>query len=273
MRHIARGKCPDDVLVIDEVSQVDIALWTEIAKVAMLGKQFICLGDFFQFSPIGNSWKSSPIPEDKTEQSHLLRELCPHRLTLTENKRSDPPLFDWYSSLIPNGRRYSLPLEEILTEARNAFPVKEGDARWNLVLSHRKRVTINKAMNAKDKEGGVLIKANVCDGIKLPQDMYLKPGMVLIGCLRGNKPVCNGNFYEVTDVNEETVTLDSDIILSHAHASKCLRLTYAITYASCQGLSLPGVVRLHDCGGRNFTIKHLFVAMSRCTGADLLQVC
>ena len=103
--------------------------------------------------------------------------------------------------------------------------------------------------------------------------MWLKPGMLLIACLKGTKPVCNGNFYEVTDVNEETVTLDNDIALSHDQASKFLRLSYAMTHASAQGLTLAGPVRLHDCAGRHFTIKHLFVAMSRCTAADLLQVC
>ena len=251
---------------------MDIALWTESAKLAMLGKQFILLGDFHQFGPIGYSWKGTPVPEDATEKSHLLCELCPHRLTLTENQRSDQRLFDWYTSLIPGGERYSLPLEEVIAQAREEFPVKPGDARWSLVLSHRKRMSINKAMNARDKEGGVLVKAQPSNELNAPQDMWLKAGMVLIGCLRGNKPVCNGNFYTVTAVDEETATLDGEIALSHAHASRFLRLTYALTYPSSQCLSLTGVVRLEDCGGRHLTRKHIFVGMSRCTAADLLQV-
>ena len=199
MRHVAQGSCPFDVIVIDEVSQVDIALWTEIVKVAMLGKQFICLGDWNQFGPIGNSWKGTPIPEDATEKSHLLCELCPHRLTLTENKRSDPPLFEWYSSLIPGGERHSLPLDEIVVQARKDFPMKAREARWNLVMSHRKRISINKAMNARDSDG-VFIKAKPSNDMNAPQDMFVKPGMVLVGCLR-NGPVTSGCFYEVTDVN------------------------------------------------------------------------
>ena len=193
-------------------------------------------------------------------------------MTLTENQRSDQRLFDWYTSLIPGGERHSLPLEEVIAQAREEFPVKSGDARWSLVLSHRKRVTINKAMNARDKEGGVLVKAQPSNELNAPQDMWLKAGMVLIGCLRGNKPVCNGTFYTVTAVDEETATLDGEIALSHAHASRFLRLTYALTYPSSQCLLLTGVVRLEDCGGRHLTRKHIFVGMSRCTAADLLQV-
>ena len=46
---------------------------------------------------------------------------------------------------------------------------------------------------------------------------------------------------------------------------------YALTYASCQGLTLPGVVRL-DTRSNHFTLKHLYVGLSRATGADLVEI-
>ena len=121
-RYVKHGSFCANVLVVEELSQIDISIWAELGRLQFVGKQFICLGDFNQFSPIGNQWRGTPVPVDALESSGFLRELCPFRTTLTENKRSDPPLFDWYSSLIPGGSRYTAPLSEVLDEARRDFP-------------------------------------------------------------------------------------------------------------------------------------------------------
>ena len=101
-----------------------------------------------------------------------------------------------------------------------------------------------------------------------PQDMILWKGLQLIGagsrCLKGL-------FYEVEDVNETVVRLTSGLELTHEQATQSLRLCYAITYASCQGLTLPGVVRL-DTQSSHFTLKHLYVGLSRATAAGLVEV-
>ena len=59
--------------------------------------------------------------------------------------------------------------------------------------------------------------------------------------------------------------------LTHEAAAKFLRLSSALTYASCQGLSLAGV-KLMDTSSPHFTWRHLYVGASRCTGARLLEV-
>ena len=69
--------------------------------------------------------------------------MCGARLTLTESCRSDPVLFDWYSSLAPGGSRYDLPWAEVLAQARAAFPAK-GRADYHLCLSHNTRRRVNK---------------------------------------------------------------------------------------------------------------------------------
>jgi hypothetical protein len=118
--------------------------------------------------------------------------------------------------------------------------------------------------------------------------MWVWPGLQLIGaggrCLKGL-------FYEVVDVDEESVILQSCLKLSHEQpedtarirncqsglrltheqASRSLRLAYAITYASCQGLTLRGVVRL-ETQSPNFTLRHLYVGSSRATAAGLVEV-
>ena len=80
-----------------------------------------------------------------------------------------------------------------------------------------------------------------------------------------------GLFYEVQEVTEEMVRLTSGLLLTHEQAVQSLRLGYALTYASCQGLTLPGVVRL-DTKSSHFTLKHLYVGLSRATSADLVEV-
>ena len=65
--------------------------------------------------------------------------------------------------------------------------------------------------------------------------------------------------------------LTNGLVLTHEQAVQSLRLTYAMTYASCQGLTLPGLVRL-DTQSEHITIKHLYVGLSQATSADLVEV-
>ena len=51
-----------------------------------------------------------------------------------------------------------------------------------------------------------------------------------------------------------------------------LRLSYAQTYASCQGTEFTGSLRLHCTDSPRFTRKHLFVGLSRAKDASLVSV-
>ena len=51
--------------------------------------------------------------------------------------------------------------------------------------------------------------------------------------------------------------------LNFHQAKTCLRLSYAQTYASCQGSEFGGSLRLWDCSNQFFTKRHLFVGLSR----------
>ena len=53
---------------------------------------------------------------------------------------------------------------------------------------------------------------------------------------------------------------------------RATRLCHAITYASCQGLTLRGRVWLCDADNPHFSVKHLYVGASRATSAELLSV-
>ena len=51
-----------------------------------------------------------------------------------------------------------------------------------------------------------------------------------------------------------------------------LRLTSALTYASIEGMTLPGVVRLHDGDHPKYDWRKLFVGLSRGTAANNVEV-
>ena len=60
------------------------------------------------------------------------------------------------------------------------------------------------------------------------------------------------------------------LVLSHPQVCQSLRLSYAITYASCQGLTLKGRVRLETKSGY-LTTRRLYVGISRGTASHLVE--
>ena len=98
------------------------------------------------------------------------------------------------------------------------------------------------------------------------QNMYVWPGLKLLGCA-GSRKIQNGVTYEVTSVSDESITL-GDITLPHAQVAASLRLGYCRTYASCQGDEFSGTLALFDTDSRHFSMRHLFVALSRAKRAE-----
>jgi hypothetical protein len=273
-KHVRAGGVHCHTLVVEELTQINVQLWGDLALCRFRrsqgcllpqGVSFVCAGDFGQFAPICEHWCGCPVPEGSLEKSDMLWEMCGgNRLTLTENMRSDARLFKAYTDLGSN-------LQEALERMRALFPVTSRPARYTLTISHKNRMKINRLRNMQDAKGweGVFLQApKETRGGNLPQDMILWKGLQLIGaghrCLKGL-------FYEVEEVTEEVVRLTAGLVLTHEQAVQSLRLCYAITYASCQGLTLPGVVRL-DTKSDHFTLKHLYVGLSRATAADLVEV-
>ena len=250
--------------MIEEFTQINVQLWADLALCRMKGVSIIACGDFGQFGPVCESWAGCEVEEGALEHSAMLLEMCPNRLVLTENKRSDARLFAFYTNLGDD-------LDAALARAKEQFPRTDRPAAYTLSMSHARRMAINRQRNEDELSGkvGQIIKAPPATRAgNQPQDMWVWPGLQLIGaggrCLKGL-------FYEVAGVTPEWLILEGGLKLSHEHASKSLRLAYAITYASCQGLTLRGVVRL-ETQSPNFTLRHLYVGISRATAAGLAEV-
>ena len=161
-------------------------------------------------------------------------------------------------------------LQEALVEARELFPTTTRQADYTLTMSHRKRLLINRKMNQLLKPvDATFIRAPIATRAGYnPQNMWIWKGQQLIGA--GGK-VYKGLFYYVKNLTEDYVELVGGLKLSHPDAVKSLRLPYALTYASCQALTLKGVVRL-STESQNMTLRHLYVGISRATAASLVEV-
>jgi hypothetical protein len=263
---VLHGSASCDYLWIDEVSQVDVGLLNQIAKLHWAGVKFLLSGDFHQFAPICNNWRGSPVPEDALERSALLHTLAGgNRCTLSECRRGDRKLFDFYSSLIPGGSRAELPVHTCVAQAKAAFR-SSAPARWNLVISHRRRCAINAERNrAEAPPGAVLLEVS---GRRAQgngaQSMLLWPGIQLFGCAT-TASIRNGVLYvvEAVDAQAKMLTIEGVGTMSFEQAAVHLRLSYAQTYASCQGTEFSGSLCLWDCAHKHFTRRHLFVALSR----------
>ena len=92
------------------------------------------------------------------------------------------------------------------------------------------------------------------------------------------KSIRNNVLYQVQAIGEDTVTVTQaeseghPVELTLSQVSEWLRLSFARTYASCQGTEFEGSLRLHDTTNPHFTMRHLFVAMSRAKECSKLSI-
>jgi hypothetical protein len=95
--------------------------------------------------------------------------------------------------------------------------------------------------------------------------MLLWPGIQLFGCTSAAKSIRNGCLYAVESIDTSTQTLVLGGVgsLTFDQARTWLRLSYAQTYASCQGTEFADSLCLWDCAHRHFSRRHLFVGLSR----------
>jgi hypothetical protein len=273
-RFIRNGSTRCQCLVIEECTMIDIYLWCELGKLHFKGVQCLLLGDFRQFPPILPRWSCYPLADDALRRSDLLYELTGgNRIELLINRRSDPTIFEFIRSLKIDEGADEVPVHLAIAQAKALFPATGQRADYTLVMSHKRRIELNARQNELDRVGredAVEIKVtskNQLDN-NHPQNMWIWPGQRLVGA--GNK-VPKGCFVTVQSADEDKVVLDTGLVLTHQHCSTSLRLAHALTFASCQGLTLQNRVRLETKSG-HLTARHLYVGISRATRHDLVEV-
>ena len=203
------------------------------------------------------------------KESQLLHDLaggCVHELT--ENRRSDERIFRFLQYLRVDEAE-QVPLRDAVQVAREQFPMR-GLPDTCLVISHAHRMAINDRDNRRlAPEGAVLLehRAQGPAGTNQPQTMRLWPGLRLVGA-GGRVP--KGCF---VTVREAGIVLDDGQSFTPADPAQHAPLPrHHLRHASCQGLTLRGRVWLCDTLNPHFSVMHLYVGASRCTGAELLSV-
>ena len=270
LKRINSGSFTKGTLVCDEISMISAEQWCAISKLAFADVQFLLVGDFDQFHAPHSRWCG--VEAHASPSSDMLWGLAHgNLLRLTVNHRSDPTLFDFTRSLL------GCSLQDAVASARATFPRKPGSADVHLCLSHRRRVFINAAVNARHPPEAVYIKGGPrTKSANVPQDFWAYPGLCLMACCPKRGLLHNGARFTVLEASANGLKLGTDnaeeISLSLEEAGRDLRLTHAITYHCSQGMTLEGRVRLYDCGHPRYTLRHLYVGLSRAKAAALVEV-
>ena len=119
-----------------------------------------------------------------------------------------------------------------------------------------------------------------------PQDMWIWPGIELIGCPRGSGKnlVVQGVIYVVLEIGEETVKLqmreeychgadDEAVEIPRDSVVSQLRLTHAMCYYTCQGRTVKDRhIVLLDTDHSHFSTRSLIVGLSRATHGRYLHI-
>ena len=302
-RFVREGGTGADVIWVDEVSMLDLELLCELSHASFRDPppQWVLSGDFNQYLPFFDTFKGAPV-QKSFEGSSLLHLLSGGvRLTLTECRRSEADLFEYYASLIPGGSRFQVAMPLLVAEARQRYSASKATgfipgsqlAPVNFVLSHRLREELNAQCNAADalgRDGVVQFRmtdfyapeelAKLAKGENHPQDALFWPGMVVVARTNSQK-LKNALSYEIMAINKQLVTLRLKLDEGASHPEvelkadkffKAVRLGYALTYASIQGVTIHTLVALHDTSHTHFDRRKLFVGASRAVASDKLII-
>ena len=104
--------------------------------------------------------------------------------------------------------------------------------------------------------------------------MWLWPGLEVIACTRGvTHGLLHDVRYKIEAVSASAARLQGvQSELSDEMAARHLRLPWASTYASAQGLEFHGRLELCDLSSRHLTKAHLLVGLSRARSHTLVQL-
>ena len=99
-----------------------------------------------------------------------------------------------------------------------------------------------------------------------------------MGCTSAiKKGIRNNVLYKVTQIEGEHVWLkgecqEGELKLTFSQVASLMRLPFVRTYASVQGTEFSEALRLHDVGSKHFTMRHLFVALSRAKDRNQIDI-
>jgi len=205
------------IVVVDELSEVQLHTWAQLAQWKLLGVRFIFAGDLDgQFKPIFDQWEDVMRAKD-LRLSRFLHEMCGGlHIKLTVYRRgTDDTLFKSYTALYKyaDDKRLEV-VEHWVANVQQRYPLKDEEIDHHFVLSHKKRILINAVMNQKlaaRQPHTLFLKSpgHIPGMMMQPQDMHVWEGMELLCYNRkyAAKSPVNGGVYVVLSWDAETITV------------------------------------------------------------------
>ena len=222
--------------------------------------------------PVSNAWRSTIIADEALWSSDMLFDMTGSCIELKECLRSDAVLFNAYARL--PALYDSTDQASIIQSYRAQFPVQEPCVQ-NLCISHEMRIRINRKENmrlAPPDAQYIMVQGKQASRCA-QQSLFLWPGLQLLGCVgRPRKGVRNSVLYTIQYCEEEVKLVELPATFSYEEIKEFMRLGHCRTYASVQGTEFDESLRLHETGHARFTLRHLFVGLSRAKSKDLVQI-
>tara|TARA_R110000782_G_scaffold45394_1_gene100858 strand:+ start:945 stop:4079 length:3135 start_codon:yes stop_codon:yes gene_type:complete len=217
----------EEIIIIDEIGMVDKKSCDLIYKMLLLGKQIIAYGDYNQLSPVSSSELSSKI---------WLNLVFKNQDTMTTNHRNNFTK-KYYDSLITSkDKKY------LINEVKK-YSSSINDADLILVYRNKTRHQYNKIMcdkldiKYKVKTDKIIFDL---DNIKIGTKIISQTNML------SKQDIFNKFVYTITEVKDDTITLDDDIIIKKnelnkidkQHQTEKFTFAYARTIYSIQGATI-----------------------------------
>jgi len=300
LHELHRTRRKGHVIIVDESSMVPLSMWSALLNLKFTGNIIIVAGDMDgQFQPIADQHQLDKL--EGFDRSDFMHDLCNGlRVEMHKYRRGDDYAhYQFTGSLYPST---GITLEDALQLARQRYPARgmifDGTT---LCVSHRCRVSINRDTNvAKSRSNATLVPAGKVPAslANQPQWMSVSAGTILMAvCASSEKVLKNGLRYIViqtpsavkeSEASGSDTSEDALFVLSHCNDDNealgtpftmgkeelgaKMRMTYAISYFSCQARTLKHGVRLAQTESKRFTLRHLIVGLGRSPTGAKVQV-
>lgn len=249
-----------DYIFIDEVSMMvkDFYHLFLLIKRSFPNIKFIIAGDFGQLPPVKDNWSGD------YENSPAMFDLCDgNKINLMTCRRANRELYDLCCDV-----------NSINTER---FPPVE-KTYLNLAYTHRTRINVNRECMERYLKNYKLTTVYIPRNIHNPktQNVNLAKGMPIIAH-KTDKPksIINSQTFIITQVSSTEIKykFDKDVYtipISDFH--KYFYLGFCITIHASQGATFNEKYTIHDWEIECFCDKAKYVAMSRSTDINNIQI-
>ena len=249
-----------DYIFIDEVSMMCERFFQlfVMAKRLFPSLKFIIIGDFAQLPPVKDTWSGD------YKNSAAMFSLCDgFRIQLTKCRRSDSEVFDLY------GQVDELDIGQFQQTEKTYL---------NLAYTHRTRIRVNReCMERYLKEfGGKRVSLPADKSNPKTQHVELVKGMPVIAHKTEKKlNILNSEKFTVKVIGKETITMtddDRDIEIKISEFHKYFYLGFCITIHASQGETFKTKYSVYDWKTGCFCVKAKYVAISRATCIEHIQI-